>query len=187
MRGGNRLACDNKGTLFTFARKDKRVPPSASNAGVQRVPREVNRQVTSRHILEHVKGHQDNHKRKSQLSLAEKMNTRCDEMANNAVRNAYPNAGKENPVEENVATGGRLPVRGTRETNLGPRENPHIRSGKGQSATILHEVQQTQKETDERESVQQLGLGRHRQGTGSNATDTQALAREAGVGLLRHG
>ena len=81
----NRVSCDNKGALFTFAKNGKQVPAAASNADVQRVQGEVKRRSSCKHILEHVKGHQGDYKRKSQLSLAKKLNNRCNKMAKSAV------------------------------------------------------------------------------------------------------
>ena len=34
---GNKVCCDNKGALYTFAKKSKRVPSGAKNADIQRV------------------------------------------------------------------------------------------------------------------------------------------------------
>ena len=79
------MACDNKVALFTFAKNGKRVPAVESKADVQRVLREVKIKSSCKHRLKHVKGHQDDYKRKSQLSLATNLNTRCDKMEKSAV------------------------------------------------------------------------------------------------------
>ena len=56
---GDNAACDNKGALFTFAKKSKRIPAASSNVDMHRALREVNRRSGDRYRLEHVKGHQD--------------------------------------------------------------------------------------------------------------------------------
>ena len=68
--GNNIVACNKKGALFTFTKKGKRVPAVASNADVQRFLREVKRRSSCKHRLEHVKGHQDDYKRKSAVIMA---------------------------------------------------------------------------------------------------------------------
>ena len=40
---GNKVSCDNKGALFTFDKKCKRIPTASSSADVRRGLRELNR------------------------------------------------------------------------------------------------------------------------------------------------
>ena len=83
---GNKMACDNKGALTTFDKKDKRVPAASSNADARRALRELNRWSSTGYKLEHVKGHQDRNKRLNSLTLEARLNVKCNEMAKQAVR-----------------------------------------------------------------------------------------------------
>ena len=78
---GNKVSCDNKGVLFTFDKKCKRVPAASSNADVRRALRELNRRSANQYRLEHVRGHQDKNKRYKDLSLEAQLNVECDIMA----------------------------------------------------------------------------------------------------------
>ena len=49
--GKNKVACDKKGALFTFAKNGKLVPEAESNVDVQRVLREVKRRSSCKHRL----------------------------------------------------------------------------------------------------------------------------------------
>ena len=46
---GNKVSCDNKGALFTFDKKCKRVPAASSNADVRRALRELNRRSANQY------------------------------------------------------------------------------------------------------------------------------------------
>ena len=83
---GNRVLCDNNGTLTTFDKKDKKIPAASSNANVMRALRELDRRSSARYKLEHVKGHQDRNKKLESLTLEARLNVKCNKMAKQAVR-----------------------------------------------------------------------------------------------------
>ena len=83
---GNRVLCDNNGTLTTFDKKDKKIPAASSNADVMRALRELDRRSSARYKLEHVKGHQDRNKRLGSLTLEARLNVKCNEMTKQVVR-----------------------------------------------------------------------------------------------------
>ena len=56
---GNKVCCDNKGALFTFEKKSKRVPTGKTNSDVLCVLRTINSRTKSNFIQHHVKAHQD--------------------------------------------------------------------------------------------------------------------------------
>ena len=53
----NKICCDNKGTLFTFEKKTKRVPKGKANTDIQRVLRTINARTKSNFVQQHVKAH----------------------------------------------------------------------------------------------------------------------------------
>ena len=84
--GAAEVHCDNKGAIYTFGKKGKRVPSGAKNADIQRVLRRIKARMKGKHSRHHVKAHQDNFRRRSQLSLATQLNCVCDDMAKDAVK-----------------------------------------------------------------------------------------------------
>ena len=86
--GRSEVHCDNKGALFTFEREEKHVLSRAKNADIQRVLRRVNGQMRGNYSTHHVKAHQDNHKHRSQLTLASHLNCVYDKLAKDAVNEA---------------------------------------------------------------------------------------------------
>ena len=84
--GAAEVHCDNKGAIYTFDKEGKRVPSGAKNADIQRVLRRIKARMKGKHSRHHVKAHQDDHKRRSQLSLAAQLNCVCDDMAKDAVK-----------------------------------------------------------------------------------------------------
>ena len=83
---GNDVCCDNKGALYTFAKKSKRVPTGKSNTDILRVLRTVNSRMKSNFVQHHVKGHQDECIKSSSLSWEAKMNCFCDKIAKKAIQ-----------------------------------------------------------------------------------------------------
>ena len=61
--GTNNILCNNKGVLYTFQRRSKRIPAGAKNNNVQLVLWQVNSKMKSLHLLHHVKVHQANYKK----------------------------------------------------------------------------------------------------------------------------
>ena len=81
------MCCDNKGALFTFEKKSKRVPSGKANTDIQRVLRTINRRTRSNFVQHHVKAHQDEVKKWADMSYVEKLNYLCDTMAKEAIDN----------------------------------------------------------------------------------------------------
>ena len=65
---GNKVCCDNKGALYTFAKKSKRVSSGAKNADIKRVIRTIEQRTQSSVVQHHVKGHQDEYIKRGKLS-----------------------------------------------------------------------------------------------------------------------
>ena len=77
-KGDNKVACNNKGALFTFTKKSKRIPAASCNTDVQRALREANQRSDNAFKLKHVKGHQDRNKKLKNLPLEARLNMECD-------------------------------------------------------------------------------------------------------------
>ena len=82
---GNKVCCDNKGALYTFAKKSKRVSSGAKNADIKRVIRTIEQRTQSSVVQHHVKGHQDEYIKRSKLSWEASWNCLCDKMAKKAI------------------------------------------------------------------------------------------------------
>ena len=82
----NKICCDNKGALFTFEKKKKRVPKGKANTDIQRVLRTINARTKSNFVQRHVKAHQDDIKLWSQMTYVEKLNSKCNLLAKEAIR-----------------------------------------------------------------------------------------------------
>ncbi len=81
----NKIYCDNKGAIYTFSKQHKRVSAGSKNSDIQRVLRRVQAQMSSSHQHRHDKAHQDNYRRRNQLSLAAQLNCECNDLAKAAV------------------------------------------------------------------------------------------------------
>ena len=82
---GNKICCDNKGALFTFGKKSKRVPKGRSNSDIHRVVRTINSRMKSKYLQKHVKAHQDDHSLLRNLSFEAQLNCLCDKLAKDAL------------------------------------------------------------------------------------------------------
>ena len=83
----NKICCDNKGALFTFEKKSKRVPSGKANTDILRVLRTINSRTKSNFVQRHVKAHQDEVKKWRMLTFEEKLNFNCDKLAKEAISN----------------------------------------------------------------------------------------------------
>merc|ERR1711923_410714 len=81
----NRICCDNKGAIFTFEKKSKRVTAGKSNAYIRRVLRSIKARTRSSFLQSHVKGHQDDIKRWYDMTYEERLNSTCDRLAKDAI------------------------------------------------------------------------------------------------------
>ena len=81
VNGGTDILCDNKGALYTFQKKSKRIPAGAKNNDIQRVLRQTKSKMKSTHLLHHVKAHQDDTKKIEDLPLEAQLNCYCNEKA----------------------------------------------------------------------------------------------------------
>jgi hypothetical protein len=79
------VCCDNKGAIYRASRRRRRIPPGTPNADLLRVLRLQHHKLGRVFRYEHVKGHQDDYLARSQLSLEEQLNCRCDDLAKQAV------------------------------------------------------------------------------------------------------
>ena len=77
--------CDNKGAIYTFSKKTKRVPSGMKHADIQRAKRTVEARMKSKLKHKHVYGHQDDRRSRRSLSLEAWLNCACDELAKGAV------------------------------------------------------------------------------------------------------
>ena len=76
---------DNKGAVYTFSKKTKRVPSGMKHADIQQVKRAVEARMKSKLKHKHVYGHQDERSSRRSLSLEAWLNCICDELAKGAV------------------------------------------------------------------------------------------------------
>ena len=79
---------DNKGAVYTFSKKTKRVPSGIKHADIQRAKRSVEARMRSTLKHKHVYGHQDERGSRRSLSLEAWLNCICDELAKGAVARA---------------------------------------------------------------------------------------------------
>eukprot|EP00956_Cyclotella_meneghiniana_P022163 scaffold41439_cov51-Cyclotella_meneghiniana.AAC.1 len=86
--GGHRaqIACDNLSGLFKSKERRKKIPPGSKNADILRSLRRVHSSLKCQCAYVHVYGHQDKHKTWDQMSILERLNYRCDELAKQAVK-----------------------------------------------------------------------------------------------------
>ena len=84
---GNRgtVACDNLGALNRCQKRRKKISPRSKHADILRVFRTLFRRSTGHFTYQHVYGHQDRNRTWNQLSLLEKLNCKCDDLAKAAV------------------------------------------------------------------------------------------------------
>eukprot|EP00956_Cyclotella_meneghiniana_P027633 scaffold62402_cov42-Cyclotella_meneghiniana.AAC.1 len=80
------IACDNLSGLFKSKEKRKKIPPGSKNADILRSLRRVHSTLKCQCSYVHVYGHQDRHKTWEQMSILERLNYRCDELAKQAVK-----------------------------------------------------------------------------------------------------
>ena len=81
------VACDNLGGLNKSKERRKKIPSSAKHADILRSLRRAHSMIQGSVEYKHVYGHQDRRKKKSQLTLLERLNTKCDSLAKLAVSN----------------------------------------------------------------------------------------------------
>ena len=92
---GTNVFCDNKGAIYTFSKKHKRVSSGTKNADIHRVLRRVQSRMASSQVHKHVKAHQDDYQRRHKLSLPARLNCECDDLAKAAIRSEERRVGKE--------------------------------------------------------------------------------------------
>eukprot|EP00956_Cyclotella_meneghiniana_P025077 scaffold51495_cov38-Cyclotella_meneghiniana.AAC.3 len=80
------IACDNLSGLFKSKERRKKIPPGSKNADILRSLRRVHSSLKCKCAYVHVYGHQDKHKTWDQMSILERLNYRCDELAKQAVK-----------------------------------------------------------------------------------------------------
>ena len=79
--GDSSILCNNKGALYTFQNKSKRIPAGAKNNDMQKVLWQVKNKTKSIHLLHHVKAHQNDYKRQHDLSLEAQLFCHCEDRA----------------------------------------------------------------------------------------------------------
>ena len=60
---GNKVCYDNKGALFTFEKKSKKVLTGKTNTDIYCMLRTINSRTKSNYVQHHVKAHQDEYTR----------------------------------------------------------------------------------------------------------------------------
>ena len=103
---GNEVWCDNKGALFTFAKKSKRVPTGTTNTDVSRELRTIDSRTKSTLDLHHVAAHQDDYTRFIDLSYEAQLNCYCDNLAKEMIEDY-----RINMLEFEEDEDGILPIR----------------------------------------------------------------------------
>lgn len=81
----NTIACDNLGALNKAKSKRKKIPSGSKHGDIRRVLRSIHRRLRGRAQYIHVYGHQDTRKGWENLSLLEKLNCICDNLAKTAL------------------------------------------------------------------------------------------------------
>ena len=79
------VACDNLGALNRCKQRRKKISPRTKHADILRVFRTLHRKICGTFHYQHVYGHQDRTRLWHQLSLLEKLNCKCDDLAKAAV------------------------------------------------------------------------------------------------------
>lgn len=80
-----KICCNNQGAIYRASRRRKRIAPGTPNADLLRLLRMLHNKLGCVFRYEHVKGHQDDHKLRSLLSLEAQLNCCCDDLAKDTV------------------------------------------------------------------------------------------------------
>ena len=91
----SKVLCNNKGSIFMFKKKSKRIPAGAKNNNVQRVLQQVKAKTKSIYLLHHVKAHQDDYKKRSDLPFNAQLNCFCNDKAKEIVTEGIMNGVKK--------------------------------------------------------------------------------------------
>ena len=126
---GNKICCDNKGALFTFGRKSKRVPKGRSNSDIHRVIRTINSKMKSKYLQNHVKAHQDDHSLLRNLSFEAQLNCICDYLAKHALQSYHVNLADSESRGPRLATEPRLPLEVARVYVDGVKQTTDVSKG----------------------------------------------------------
>ena len=78
---GTNVFCDNKGAIYTFSKKHRRVSTGTKNNDIHRVLRQVQSCMKSSQNHHHVEAYQDDHQRRHRLGLPAQLNCECDDLA----------------------------------------------------------------------------------------------------------
>jgi hypothetical protein len=79
------VACDNLGGLNKSKARQRKIPPGAKHADILRCLRRVHAAMRGTLQYKHVYGHQDKHKSWKNMTLLERLNKKCNELAKYAV------------------------------------------------------------------------------------------------------
>ena len=82
------INCDNEGAIHMSKRNPRRILPGCSCADILRNLRSTRNRMSANIKYYHVDGHMDKYLRFHQLTLEQKMNTRCDRLAKKTVYRA---------------------------------------------------------------------------------------------------
>ena len=128
---GNQICCDNKGALYTFGKKSKRVPKGRSNSDIHRVIRTINSRMKSKYIQNHVKAHQDDHALLRNLTFEAQLNCICDHLAKHALSSYHNNLADSDTRAPRLPVESRLPLEAARIYVDGEKQTTDV--GKGLS------------------------------------------------------
>ena len=138
----NGVCCDNKGALYTFGKKSKRVPSGKANTDIQRVLRSIQSRSRSSFRQHHVKAHQDEVKKWERMTLEEKLNYHCDDMAKKAIKTYAATRGGHDADNSAEADRFSLPLEAARVFVDGVKQTTDV--GKG----LKHHIGRHQRQSN---------------------------------------
>ena len=86
---GNEVCCDNKGALFTFEKKSKKVPTGKTNTDVHRMLRTINSRTNSNFVQHRVKAHRDEYTQFIDLFYEAQQNCYCDSLTKEEIESYW--------------------------------------------------------------------------------------------------
>ena len=126
---GNKICCDNKGALFTFGKKSKRVPKGRSNSDIHRVIRTINSRMKSKYLQKHVKAHQDDHALLRNLSFEARLNCACDHLAKHRLQSYHYDLAVSDERGPRLQAEPRLPLEVARVYVDGEKQTTDVSKG----------------------------------------------------------
>lgn len=97
------VACDNLGGLNKSKERRKKIPPGAKHANILQYLCQVHSFLWGTLQYKHVYGHQDWHKQWKDMTLLERLNSKCDSLTKLAVPRGIHDCAQAVPEKDNCS------------------------------------------------------------------------------------